>query len=223
MKVVTILTASAFRIFRPFGSFGYLPDAIKKTVEQFQFVDYPKEASQLFPADTSQPINFRHGKVVIDDRVVVIDWLQIYVAGIQVATQTNTTNALAALDHIADWGVREFGLTLEPVKSPGFFSQLNIRFEKPLPELFPQFKPIARELSAKHPDFLSFRPEFELGALQFVYEAKANFNPVPFRLERATNVNFAENLYLSDAPLATDDHIKVLEDFEAVGLGRDSF
>ena len=94
MKVVSVLAAQAFRIFRPFGSFGYLPDAVKKTTERFQFVDYPKEASQLFPTDSTQPLAFRHGKVSIGDRVIVIDWLQIYVAGIQVATQTNTTEAL---------------------------------------------------------------------------------------------------------------------------------
>jgi len=216
MKVVSILAAQAFRIFRPFGTFGYLPDAVKKTVDKFQFVDYPKETFQLFPSDTTQPIPFRHGRVVINDRVIVIDWLQIYVGGIQVTTQTNTTDALTALDYIADWGIREFGLTLEPVKSPGFFSQINIRFERPLPELFPQLRPIAREISARHPDILTFRPEFELGALQFVYETKSNFNPVVFRIERAANIPFAENLYLSDAPLTTDDHVKVLEDFERV-------
>jgi hypothetical protein len=218
MKVVSVLAAQAFRIFRPFGSFGYLPDAVKKTTEKFQFVDYPKEASQLFPTDTTQPLAFRHGKVSIGDRVIVIDWLQIYVAGIQVATQTNTTDSLTAVDHIVEWGTREFGLALEPVKSPGFFSQLNIRFEKPLPELFPQLKPVAREISARHPDILTFRPEFELGALQFVYEAKSNFNPVAFRIERASNIPFAENLYLSDAPLTTDDHVKTLEEFETICL-----
>jgi hypothetical protein len=220
MKVVTVLAAQAFRIFRPFGSFGYLPDAVKKTVEAFQFVDYPKEAFQMFPSDTTQPIAFRHGKVSIGDRLIIVDWLQIYPAGIQVTTLTNTTDALTALDHIADWGVRQFGLTLEPAKSPGFYSQMNFRFEKPLPELFPQLGPVAREISARHPDVLAFRPEFELGSLQFVYEAKSNFTPVVFRIERATNIPFAENLYLSDAPLATDDHVKTLEELEAVCLNR---
>lgn len=218
MKVVTVLQAQAFRIFRPFGTFGYLPGAIKKVVEQYQFVDYPKEVAQLFPPDASQPIVFRHGKVDIHDYEIVIDWLQIYPAGLTVTTHTSTSHALAALEHITAWATREFDLKLEPVKDTGFWSQLNIRFEKLLPELFPKLKPIASEISAKHPDFLSFRPEFELSALHFIYEPKANITPVGFRIERAANISFSENLYLSDAPLTTEDHIKVLEDFERVNL-----
>lgn len=219
MKVVSVLAAQAFRIFRPFGSFGYLPDAVKKTVEQYQFVDYPKEAFQLLPPDTNQPIVFRHGRVAINGRLIVIDQLQVYAAGLQVVTHTNTTDALNALDYIAAWAVHEFNLTLESaVKEPGFWSQLNVRFEKPLPELLPKLKPIADEIRARHPDFLTFRPEFEISALQFSYEPKAKLEPVAFRIERAPNIGFRENLYLSDAPLSTDDHIAILEHFERTSL-----
>ena len=218
MKVVSIVEARAFRIFRPFGSFGYLPDAAKKVVEEYQFLDYPKEISQFFPTEPNSPIEFRHGKIVIDSKVIVVDLLQVYPAGLQVVTQTNTSNALAAVDHIAAWGIRTFDLKLETVRAPGFYSQLHIRFEKPLPDMFPKLNAIASEISNKHPDVIDFRPQYELAALHFAYEPKAKIDPVIFRIERVGNVSFSENLYYSDAPLSTEDHISVLEDFERVNL-----
>jgi hypothetical protein len=218
MKVVSVIEARAFRIYRPFGSFGYLPDAINKAIEEYKFLGYPKEISELFPVDTNQPIVFRHGKVVINGRVIVVDFLQIYPAGLQVITLTNTSDSLAAVDHIAAWGVSTFDLKLETVKAPGFYSQLHVRFKSPLPEMFPKLKPIASEISDKYPDVLDFRPQYELSALHFLYEPKAKVDPVFFRIERVGNVSFAENLYYSDAPLSTEDHIRVLEDFERANL-----
>jgi hypothetical protein len=219
MKVVSVVEARAFRIFRPFGSFGYLPDAVKKVVEEFKFLDYPKEIAQLFPAeDTNEPIVFRHGKLIFDGREIVVDFLQIYRAGLQVVTVTNTSDALTAVDQIAQWGIRAFDLKLETVKDPGFYSQLQVRFEKPLPEMFPKLKTIAGEIGDKHPDIMDFRPKYELTALHFSYAPKNKTDPVIFRIERAGNVSFSENLFYSDAALTTEEHIKVLEDFERVNL-----
>jgi hypothetical protein len=217
MKVVTILQAQAFQVFRPLGTFGYLPDAIKKLIEQYGFQDYPRDASQIFPPE-GQSVAFRHGRVEIEGHQIVIDWLQIFSAGITITTHTGTSDSLAALRHVVDWATAHFDVKFEPVREPGFWSQLNVRFEKPLADLFPQLKPIAREIGARHSNFLNFRPQFELGSLQFVYEAKSNLTAIAFRIERAVNVSFDENLYLSDAPLTTEDHQTILTEFEAVCL-----
>ncbi len=219
MKLVSIVQAQAFRIFRPLGTVGYLPDARDALVKEFGFVDYPKEASQFFPANAQQPVNFHHGKVVIDQKVIVIDWLQVFAAGLSVATRTDTEEALAALDHIIAWIAERFKVEFELVKEPGFWNQLNVHFQKPLPDFFPTLKGVANAITVNHGDFLDFRPQFELTALHFSYQAKtANLTPVPFRIERAPNVSFEENLYLSDAPLRTHQHIEILTSLETLCL-----
>jgi hypothetical protein len=40
-----------------------------------------------------------------------------------------------------------------------------------------------------------------------------------FTIERRADVPFVENKYFSTAPLPTDEHLKVLEDFEAALKG----
>ncbi len=220
MKVVSILQAQALQILRPFGTFGYLPDAVKMAVERYQFVDYPKETQQLLPPDPSQPIVFRHGKLDLDkyDHAIVIDVLQIYAAGITVVTRTDTTDAMIALEHLLGWATEQFNIAFERVRNPGFWSQLNVHFVKPLPELFPALKPVADMITAKHGEWLPFRPQLELTTLHFNYEPRAGISSVPFRIERAANIAFDEELYSSDAPLQTAEHIEVLEQFEELCL-----
>ncbi len=221
MKVVSIVQSQAFRVFRPLGTLGYLPDARDALVKEFGFVDYPKEAFQFFPTTPQQALNFQHGKVVIDQNVIVLDWLQVYPAGISVSTRTNTEEAQAALDHIMTWVGERFKIQFELVKEAGFWSQLNVHFEKPLPDLLPKLKRVADAVSTRHPDLFDFRPQFELTTLHFSYPPKAaNLTPIPFRIERAPNVGFDENLYLSDAPLRTQHHIEILTGFETLCLSE---
>jgi hypothetical protein len=213
MKVVSVAAAQALRVLRPSGGFGYRPDAIKAVVERYQFVEFPRQPSEILPTDTSVPIVFRHGR--LPDSAIVMERLEIYPAGLTVTTLSNTDDALVALDQVLDWASEHFRITFERVREPGFWSQLNVRFERQLGGFFPKLEPLARELSDKHPDFISFRPEYSLGALHFTFESKQpNVTPIPFRIERALNVPYSENLYVSDGALTTQDHIAILEKFE---------
>ncbi len=147
-----------------------------------------------------------------------IDVLQIYAAGITVVTRTDTTDAMIALEHLLGWATEQFNIAFERVRNPGFWSQLNVHFVKPLPELFPALKPVADMITAKHGEWLPFRPQLELTTLHFNYEPRAGISSVPFRIERAANIAFDEELYSSDAPLQTAEHIEVLEQFEELCL-----
>jgi hypothetical protein len=229
MQLLTVLQAQTVRTTRPIrGGYGPLPDAIKAVADRYHFIGKPADTDIVAatsvatnPNIPAKPLIFLQGQTTVRHRVIAIERLEIYAAGFLVATRTNTSDTDLIADDVIVWASSHFDITYEDLRAGrGHMSQIDFRFERPLPELFPQFARIRNRMSSELAEFFEFSAPYELTALQFWFDKNKfpTFAPPLLRIDRRDGVPFEQNVYWSDAPLTTDGHIAVLSDFEQACL-----
>jgi len=221
--------ASTIRAVRPVrGGLGALPDAVKAVADQYQFKGIPADkdivaatSSATNPNLPATPLTFTQGKSTVRQRVIAIESLQIYAAGVLVVTRTNTKDSDTIADEILAWASTHFDIAFEDLRAGrGHSSQLDFRLERSLVELLPHLSRIGERIATPLEEFFEFRPPYELTALSFWFDKHKfpTFAPAAFRIDRRDGMPFEQNIYWSDAPLSTDDHIAVLTEFEQACL-----
>jgi hypothetical protein len=203
------------------GSFGYLPDAMKLLVDRYGFIGIPTTREEMFPTDASKGITFRHGKCVLADRVIIIEYLQLFPNGLLLTAQKDTADADIALEDVLNWAISTFGFQYELIKPNTVHnSQLEVRFEKSLPQLVPLLSAVGTAITNRLDDFFEVRPQYELMTINFYFDKSKypSLAPSVFRLDRRDGVPFDQEVYWSEASLTTQHHIEVLTEFEATCL-----
>jgi hypothetical protein len=220
VKLISVPLAQTIKAVRASHGLGYLPDAVRAVVDRYKFVEFPTQPHEFLPADPNQPTSFRHGKIEIESRTVVIAQLQVYQMGFVVNTDTNTTDSDWIADDILHWASSHFEITFEPIRPVGHLSQLEVQFEKRIADFFPALKAVSAGMSKGLDDFWEFHPSYELASLTFSFDPSLHPSLVPafFKIEPRVNIAFEENIYFSEAPLSTDNHVTLLERFERVCL-----
>ncbi|MDO8432166.1 MAG: hypothetical protein Q7S58_07110 [Candidatus Binatus sp.] len=221
MRLLNVYQAQVARIVRSIGNYGYVPDTVKAVVDRYNFVKYPQGADLIMDVISPKPLTFSQGKVVIDDRVIVVEKMEIYQGGLLVTTRSNTTDSILVLDNALGWASERFGIKYEEIfPAPMYFSQLEIGLELPLPQCFPQVSTIGSAISKRLSKFWEKPPRFEMTGFTFYFD-KFKYpahSPVPFKLERRAENPFEKEVYWTEAPLSTDDHVAVLTEFEQACL-----
>jgi hypothetical protein len=222
MKVLSVIRAESVRALRPIaGDLGYPPTAVSRLVNQYGFLGLPKP-EDLVNVDPAKGLTFSAGRFAfLGGREVAIDYLQVFPAGLSVTTHTNTTEADFILESILEWAHGQFGLQFEPIK-PGIAhgSQLEVRLEKSLADLFPMLSAVGEAISENLDPWWGTKLSFEPAHLNF-WADKSKYPLVPpqgFRLERREGIPFEQMVYYSEAPMSTDKHIQVLTTLERVCL-----
>jgi hypothetical protein len=216
MKLVNVPLAQSVIAIVPSRGFGYLPDAVKAVVDRYKFVEFPTDPHQLFPIDPNGSINFRHGKLEVDGRVIVIGWLQVYQSGVSITTDTDTRDCDLVLDDVVRWAAANFHLEFETLRPVGHSSQLVVQFERRLADFFTMLRPVIEPVQNKIDDFYLVKPPFELTSLVFHFDqtVQPGFAPSAIKIEPRQATPFDKRLYYSEAPLSTFDHLEFLERFE---------
>ncbi len=221
MKVLSVLQANSVRALRTVGvaTFGYLPEAGRALQERYAFLSIPTP-EELLPTDPSTGFAFKHGKLEKDGRSILIDFLQVFPTGVSVTTRTNTTDSDIVLNDVLAWAKEQFKLEFEEFKTGvAHSSQLEIRLDSSLPELFPFLSEIGRAITnGLDEGWWEPKPSYELININFWID-KAKYPvlaPGIFRLDRRENVPFEQNVYYSEAPMSTDNHIAVLQRLERI-------
>jgi len=221
MKVLSVLRAESVCAVRIVGGdYGYLPQAAAALTKEFGFIGMPT-AGELVPSDPNKGITFRNGKLEAADRLIPIDIFQIYPNGLSVTTHSNTTDSDLVLTHILEWAKSTFNLEVEYFKPGiGHSSQLEIRLQKSLPKLFPFLSEIGTAITKGLDDWWDNKPSYELVTVNFWHDKTKSpqFAPMAFRLDRRENVPFEHEVYYSEAPMSTNNHIDVLNKLESVCL-----
>ena len=221
MKLLSVMRAESVRALRTIGGdFGYVPKAAAALIQQYGFIGAPT-AEELATPDNAKGITFRRGKLETEEKIIGIDFLQIYAAGVSVTTHSHTSDSDVVLDHIVNWAQAEFKLEFEPIKPGiGHSSQLEFRLEKPLPALFPLLAEIGAAITKGLDDWWGFKPSYELINLNFWFDRTRfpTFSPPIFRIDRREGVPHEQEVYYSEAGMSTDNHKTVLERFERICL-----
>jgi len=218
MKLIQVILAQSIAAVTPNHGFGYLPDALSAVLGRYKFVDFPSQPHQFFPADSNDPINFRHGKIEIGGKTIVIAWLQIFQSGVAISTDSDTKDSDLVLDDVLDWAASRFNLEFKIVR-PGFghLSQIVVQLERNLSDYFPALKPVLADVQSKLDDFYTAKPAYELTSLLFHFDQSIHPSLAPngIRLEPRAGVPFDQRLYYSEAPLSTENHLELIQRIEA--------
>jgi hypothetical protein len=187
------------------------PEFVREAAKQFHFLKYPEKLEEF---DTTKGIEFLIGR--IGRRT--ISKLVIWPNALVIETRSNTTEAKELLGEILLWGKEKFNLTYSPemITRYAYVSDLSFYSEAPILSVSPLWERIARKtgeaLSEMWKDTIHYEPiEFKIGHDPLARK----WGIAPFQITRRAEHKFSENKYFSEAPLPTDLHIALLEEYEA--------
>jgi len=215
MKLKAVLQAQAIWFLRPTGSYGYLPKTAGLLRDKFQFQGVPTD-EELLKLDLAKgPLVFRHGSFEIAGRTVVIDPLQIYPVGVLAGSNTSTDDTEAFLKYLIEWASKTLQIEYQTLQEPGYNSQLEIQLSKSLSEYVPQMNTVCETASQFVPKFFKNRPVYEVAGITLSFD-KLKVTPAPgnVRIERRENAPYEDNLYFTEGPFKTSDHLRLLETLE---------
>jgi len=216
MELASILLARALAWIEPAelnptGKVFY-PDLVAALVTRYNFQKFPQKVEDF---DETKGITFGTGKLGRS----VIEQVIIYTYGILLDTRTSTQESKRLLEEALQWASKDLGLVYKPsmIKRWQYTSQVTFSSECALTNASPAIQRLAKSMRENIAQVLpSENLDYELTGLLVDYDQLARKHPLgQFSIQRRENTPFSENKYFSDAPLPTDVHLKLLEQFEA--------
>jgi hypothetical protein len=218
MKLTAIVMARALAFveieeLNPKGK-AYYPDIVAALVERFKFQKYPTKPEDF---DETKGVQFADGKFADG----TLDRVQLFTHGIVIDTRVSTAVSAALLNDTLLWAKSALGMHYEEsmVKRRAFVSQVtfesNLKLVKLNPILEKAGSVISSSLSTSTGQPIHFEPT---GIVLSLDQSVSKLAPGTFTLERRAEIPFADNKYFSSAPLSTDEHLKLLQEFEKVLL-----
>lgn len=187
----------------------FFPEVAKELAQRFNFQKYPRTLDEWKDSNGAQ---FGIGKL----GPVYVDALILFNNGIQVDTQSGTAESKRILEETLLWAKETFGLSYAPgfikrwayVSNLTFFSEVSVLSTPPLDRLA---ESASRALSEVLGEPIVYEPITQtVGHDPLVIK----HGRAPLTIQRRVDVPFADNKYFSEAPLPTDVHIALLEQFE---------
>ena len=182
-------------------------------IEKYRFTNYPATISEV---DFQEGLKIQNGVFERTDKEPVSVSLTIYNEGLLAETRSSTADTDAFLEDLLNWLARDFNLSYEPgmVRAKIYVSELYIRMDHELKTLNPRLEEFSKELSSKVPGYGEI--SLEVSGISFWTDPNKIGRATPFRLERHEGMPFKENRYYSMAPLSTELHREMLEEFERI-------
>jgi hypothetical protein len=189
----------------------FFPDVVAELVQRYRFQKFPTQFSEL---DEIKGIEFIEGKAGNE----VIERLVIFSNGILLDTRSNTRISVEIIDEALGWAKEKFGIAYERgmIRRFGYVSQVTFHSEASLLTLNPALTRLADRVTSAVSEFQMERVEFQAMALLVQHDPLKRKNPLAsFTISPRIEVPHSEKKYFSEAPLPTDLHWELLEEFEA--------
>jgi len=193
---------------------GYLPDLVQLVKARYAFISAPSDAD-LVPSDPPKGTEFKHGKLMIDGRVAVLDTVTFFTDGVVVDAASSTIDADLFLDDLTEWA-KTILPQVELVGPRFYLSQLEVNLDSSPEKTAPVLKPVGEKVSSLLQSYGIATPRYEVSMVQWSFDqlGKPAPQPAAFSIERRANIPFGEQVWFSQAPLKTEDHKAILEEFE---------
>jgi hypothetical protein len=215
----------------------YLPDLSASIAERYSFVSSPILAplselqnkgaefqlgkfqaareNELYPLASA-----RLGKLGADDGEHNIQSLRIVSEGI-IASAWSTEAARRFLEDFFAWASDKHGLRTESEAFSRYFflSQLIIEFEEPVDKIIRNFEALSSSVGKTFRETYGADNQFQFSSLSIDYDrtilSDSNLNQLSqFMVARQIDKPFSSNRFFCQAPLRTEDHIRLLEELE---------
>jgi hypothetical protein len=214
MELTSILLARAMAWVEPIdlnprGAVFY-PELTKALVVRYNFQKFPQKLEDF---DESKGVTFGVGR--LGD--TVIEQLVIYTYGIVLDTRISTQESRRLLEEAFEWGRKELGFVYRPdmVKRWQYASNVTFRSTVQMTGVNSAVEKLAASVAKGVADTMGENLKYDLAILSVDYDQLTRKHPLGrFSIQRRDNTPFSENKYFSDAPLPTDKHIQLLEQFE---------
>jgi hypothetical protein len=187
----------------------FFPDFVKAMADRYKFQTLPK-----FEERQEKGLIFEEGKISNK----VIGKLQIFNALIVLETRSNTSDSKQLIEEMLLWGAAKFDFNYSPgaIKRFGYVSDVSFYSEVQL--LGAGSRPLL-ELAAKTGAAVSeiwqeSIPYYPSNLAVGHDPTTRKMGLAPFSITYRVDARWSENKYFSEAPLPTDLHLKLLEDFE---------
>ena len=189
---------------------------VRETAEQFHFQKYPQTLDEFDTQKGMEFVSGRLGKKTISKFVI---WNNILV----VESRFTTTETQEMLQEMLLWGTEKFKLTYSPemIQHYAYVSDLSFYSDAPLLSIDPLLRRIAERIGS------SLTKIWQEPILYEPFDLKIGHDPLarkwgiaPFQITRRAEHRFSENKYFSEAPLPTDEHIALLEEYEKEIVAR---
>lgn len=206
-RVIAFLETAALN---PKGQLSYI-DFSKAVVERYTFVKFPEKIEDY---DPQKGVEFVAGKL----NGIAIERATLFAGGIVIDTRSSTDDADRILEDALQWASNLTGLSSPPrIVQRAYVSQLNYYSDVRLPLVNTHFQNLASKISEGISSYMGQMLQYELVSLNFNFDlTTSKFAPGPFTIERAVDIPFSENKYFSTAPLPTNQHLALLEEFEVL-------
>lgn len=214
MQLASVVKARCYGIFQiedlnPRGM-AYLPDIATALVERYDFKKFPTKVEDF---DESKGVEFEHGRTtdIVIDKVVILN------SGVYVDTRTETAASEAILHEALKWLSHDFGLIYSPsmIKRRAYISEVTFHSIDNLLGVHPMMREFSRVVSREIEENFQQPLVYEAAGISLMYDKlKTAFGPAAFTIQRREGVPFSENKYYSSAPIKTETHLKLLEQFE---------
>lgn len=192
------------------GSKTSAPELINRVAQRYGFVKFPKTVEEM---DSSKGIEFVGGaagdvpirKFVIWDSLLTLE------------TRDSTDVSKAILEEILLWGSEELGLNYRPgaIKRFAYISDVTFFSDAPILDVNPAVASLAARTSEELSRIWQEPVRYVPFTVKVGHDPTERKYPIaPFLIEHRADTRFSENKYFSEAPLSTDMHWKLLEEFE---------
>jgi hypothetical protein len=182
-----------------------LPDLIHGIKDRYGFVVAPEPTDLV--ADPSKAGEFKHGRFLATNRTIVVDALTVFNNGVVADTQSSTDDCDVFLGDLFEWATASIpGAALI---GPRFYvSQLEMWMEAQLEA----YAPIGDKISSLLNGYGISSPRYSVSTIHMSFDQTGKALPQPgvFIIDRRLNVPHDENVWFSQAPLKTVDHVDVL-------------
>jgi hypothetical protein len=197
---------------------AFYPDIIRKLVERYQFQSFPQKLEDF---DETKGVTLALGRIGNRnvDKVVIYNW------GLSLETTSSTADAEKLLDEALVWGAQNLHLHYDPnmVKRKAYVSHVTFYSNAPLLSLNPVLDATGEQISRAVTATLKLPYTFQPAGIMIGIDPEEQRIPIQrFSIERREGAAFRENKYFSAAPIPTDLHLRLLEEFERATLPAQS-
>ena len=189
----------------------YVPQITKALVDRYKFEHFPTEAKHF---DLEGGIEFRLGK--IGD--IAIDRVAIFGGTILLETQVSTETSKELLLNLLNWLRDDFGATFNESQVRRWAHINQLLFQTDFPILAEFSKPLAvlaEKVNATVSEMFGEEMGYESQSIQIGHDPSARKNSIAgLQIYHRGGVPYKDNRYFSEAPLPTEIHWELLEEFE---------
>lgn len=192
------------------GTHVSFPDLTRSFGETFGFQKSPQTLEEF---DLKKGVTFLNGKIGRRPIQKFVIWEGL----LAVESNTSTMESTELLNEILNWAVLEFKINFEPdwITHFAYVSDVTFYSDAPLLKFSRAMTDLTSRVTAALSDTWKESLNCEVLGFKIGHDSTIRqFNIAGFTIERRANIKFSENQYFSEAPLPTDLHLELLQNFE---------